>query len=54
MYVEIITKNSNEDYLEFETKINQSIANWINEGNTIKDIDFISHNDLLFAVIKWI
>lgn len=54
MYVEIITKYYNEDFNAFEAKINQSIANWINEGNTIKDVDFISHNDLLFAVIKWI
>jgi hypothetical protein len=54
MYVEIIVKNSNEDFNEFEGKINESIRSWMDENNTIKNVEFVSHSNLLFAVIKWI
>jgi hypothetical protein len=54
MYIEIIQKYSSETLLEFEEKVNMAVDRHINVDAEVKDVNIISFNNSLLAVIKWI
>jgi len=52
MYIEIIQKYSNDTLEEFEVKVNNAVNNHIDAE--VKDVNIISFNNSLLAIIKWI
>lgn len=54
MQVEIIVKEFNESYEDFEMKVNRKLYFWIKESVEIKDVNMIYDGKTLIAIIKYI
>ena len=54
MYIEIIQKYPNDSLIEFEERVNMAVDNHIKADAEVKDVNVISNNNVLFAIIKWI
>jgi len=54
MKVEIVVKQFNDSYEDFEMKVNRELYLWIKEGVEIKDVNMIYDGKTLIAIIKYI
>jgi len=54
MKVEIVVKQFNDSYEDFEMKVNRELYFWIKESVEIKDVNMIYDGKTLIAIIKYI
>ena len=54
MQVQIIVKEFNESYEDFEMKVNRKLYFWIKENVEVKDVNILYDGKILIAVIKYI
>jgi hypothetical protein len=54
MQVEIVVKEFNDSYEDFEMKVNRQLYFWIKEYKEIKDVNILHDGKSLIAIIKYI